>query len=386
MSLSRADQIKQLLEDKEDILITFRKDVTGDAIGSAIALLLFFEKIGKNAEIVVDDFKLPKKFKFLDSVEKIQPQPNDLQNFIISLDIEGKGLKNISYDIQGNDLKIYVSPQKGMVEPEDINATNSKFKYDTVVTVDTQSLKSLGEFYEKNTSLFFDTPIINIDHSNNNEYYGHINFVDITSTSTVELVFNLLKELGEEYVEEDIATSLLTGLIDKTQSFKTENVSPQTLGVASELINLGADRDNIVKNLFRTRSIKELKLWGQALAHLNINKDTGLAWTTLTREDFVRCGADESDIEEIIDELIKNAPEAKLILILHEHPRTEETNMVHGILSGDRIYNTKNILKPFSPTGNKSQASFKITGKSLKEVEEEVTSHIDKIIKEKYQQ
>jgi phosphoesterase RecJ-like protein len=381
MSLSRAEQIQRLLAEKSNILITFRKDITGDAIASACALSLFLEELNKNVDVVVDDFTLPRKFRFLEPAEHIKSRPSDLQKFIINMDISERELEHISYETKDDELNIYLTPEEGMYEEDDIKSIRSEFKYDLIITVDTHSLSELGDMYEENTELFFNVPIVNIDCSNKNEHYGHINFIDITATSTVELIYNLITEIGAEYLTEELATALLTGLISKTQSFKSENVTPNTLEIAGKLMNLGADRDYIVDNLYRTRSLEELKLWGQALAHLESNADTGLVWTTITREDFVRAGAKEDDIKEIIEELIKTSPQAELILLLYEDP--EDDGKVKGILSVDKIYNAKQLLKPFSPNGNKHQAYFKLD-KPLKDAEQEVTKRINEIVSKKY--
>lgn len=382
MSLSRAEQIKKTIEDKNNFLITSRKDVTGDAIASGLALAIFFEKLGKKAEIVIDNFSLPRKYSFLEGSEKIQSYFEELQNFIITTDTKGRGLKNISYEIQDDKLRIFISPESGMFEKSDIKGIESEYKYDLIFTVDTQSLNDLGEIYEQHTDLFYTLPIINIDHSNHNEHFGHINFVDITSTSTVELVYNLLDSIAKEHIDEDVATNLLTGLISKTKSFKGQNVSPTTLETAGELINLGADRDYIVDNLFRTRTISELKLWGQALAHLETDEETGLVWSTITREDFSRSGADKDNVHEIIEELIQNSPEAELILLLYEDPTQDGS--VEGILSVDRIYNAKKIVQPFSPQGSKNKVFFTLPQDSLKQAQQEVIDKIKNYIKEKY--
>ena len=383
MSLSRAEQIQTTIENKNNFLITFRKDVTGDAIASALALALFLDKQGKKVEIVVDNFSLPKKYNFLEGIEKIKSEFEKLQNFIISTNIKNRGLKNISYEVkEEEELRIYINPEQGMLDETDVRGVNSEYKYDLIFTVDTQSLADLGGIHEQHTDLFYSLPIINIDHNNSNEHFGHINYIDITSTSTVEMIYNLIDSIGKEYLEEDIATNLLTGLISKTKSFKGQNVSPSTLETAGELINLGADRGYIVENLFRTRSVSELKLWGQALSHLERDKDTGLVWTTITREDFSRSGADKENVPEIIEELIQNSPEAELILLLYEDPKQE--SKIEGVISVDKVYNAKQILRPYSPEGSKQQAFFSLDNSSLRKVEEEIVERIKNFVNKKY--
>ena len=378
MALNQPEQIKKLLDDKKHILITFRKNGNGDAIASAVALLLFLEKQGKRADVICQDFVLPRQYAFLKKADAIKPAVSDLQKFIITLDVKDAGVQELSYDMKDEKLRIYVTPKKGFLTRDHVRTAQSDFKYDLIITLDTQDLASLGALYDNNTDLFYKTPIVNIDHENANEHFGHINVVDITATSTAEVVYGLLKQLGEEYIDEHVATALLTGMIAATHSFKAPNVKPHTLATAGKLMSIGANRDYIVQNLYRTRTVAALKLWGKALAHLEHDKRIGLVSSTITRDDFVRSGAEEHDLKDIIDELISNSPEAKLILLLHEHPKAADESIIHGMLSVEAHQDAMKLLAAWKPTGNKKQASFVVVGKTLKQVEEEVVAEIKK--------
>jgi phosphoesterase RecJ-like protein len=180
-------------------------------------------------------------------------------------------------------------------------------------------------------------------------------------------------------LDEKIAHCLLTGMISETHSFKTQTVTPSTLNIAGKLMNLGANRDTIVKHLYRTRSISALKLWGEALSHLQIDKNIGLAWTTLTREDFARSGAEETDLQGIIAELIGNSPEAKIII--NEPKNHDNKRIIHGLLSVDKQFDALELLRSFNPQGNKKTATFVIEHKTLKEVEEMAIETIKKSVK-----
>ena len=381
MALTTTEQISQLIKNKKQILVTFRKDATGDAIASALALLSFLEKRDKQVDVICSDFELPKQFSFLKNSEKIKPSAGYLQKFIVSLDVKETGVEELSYDLKDEKLKIFVTPKQGFLTRQNIKTAQSDFKYDLIFVLDTQELEGLGRLYDNNTELFYKTPIVNIDYHPANEHFGQINLSDLTVVSTAEILFDLMKKLGEEYVDENIATALLTGMISKTKSFKTDNVKPHTLAMAGKLMSLGADREKIVTNLFRTRSIAALKLWGHALTHIQSDKELGLVWSTITRDDFVRCGANELDLKDIIDELISNSPEAEITLLIHEHNDGADDHTIHGLIRVGKEHNAKQMLQPFNPEGGKSDVSFRIKGKTLKEVEEEVVNHIKKELK-----
>ena len=52
-----------------------------------------------------------------------------------------------------------------------------------------------GETYHNNTGFFNKTPIINIDHKSENEQFGNINLIDITASTTAEIIFSLFKKI-----------------------------------------------------------------------------------------------------------------------------------------------------------------------------------------------
>jgi len=371
--LGEREQLNKLLEDKKNILIVFGKN-NGDAIGSALALSEFLEKQNKHVDIVCDEFALPKQMKFLKNAEKIKSNFDHLQKFIITIDTVKTGLQELGYDLKDEKLRVFITPKQGFLTKENIRTAQSDFKYDIIFILDTPELEALGKIYDNNTELFYKRPIVNIDHNPANNRFGQINLIDTTTSSTSETLFDIMQMWQAELIDADIATALLSGMITKTNSFKAEATKPQTLNSASKLMHLGANRDYIIQNLYRTRSLSTLKLWGQALSHLQYDKSVGLVWTTLTRDDFVRTGAAEHELYEIIDELIASSPEAKIILLLHEHEDVSKIK-IHVILT-TRGQNALQLLAPFRPTGNERTATCVVEEKTLKNVETEIVEMI----------
>lgn len=380
MAFTEKDQIKQLIADKKQILITFRKDGKGDAIGSAVALVLYLQRLGKRADIVVENFSLPSNYEFLKGASHIKSILGHLQKFILSVDIAKTGIQELSYDVLDHELRVFITPKSGSITKDNIRTAQSDFKYDLVIILDSPDLKSLGALFNNNTDFFHRTTVVNIDHQTANEHFGHVNVVDLTMSTTAELMYRLFNDWHPEHVTADVATALLTGMIAGTNSFKQGTIRPQTLAAASELVNLGADRGVIIKNLFQTKSIATFKLWGAALAHLQFDENLGLAWSTITREDFVRSGARENELHSIIDELISSAPAAKLILLLHEHAEPGQEHEIHGLLQTETGFNALELLALFKPVGNAAIANFVVKEKTLKEVEGEVVAQIKNLI------
>ncbi|PIR76667.1 MAG: hypothetical protein COU32_00730 [Candidatus Magasanikbacteria bacterium CG10_big_fil_rev_8_21_14_0_10_42_10] len=374
MALSTIQQIHTLVTEKKQFLITFRKDAGSDAIGSAAALMAFLTAQKKRVDVVVDGFVLPDKLQFLKIARSFQDNFSHLQKFILTIDVKDTGVEELSYDVKNEKLRIYITPKHGALAREHITTAQTDFKYDAIFVLDTPDLESLGATYRNNSDLFYTEPVINIDHHSANEQFGQINIVDSAVSSTAELLYDMFKQLGEEHISKEVATALLTAMIDSTRSFTAEHVKPQTLRTASTLMSLGADRQYIIHNLYRTKTIGSLKLWGEALAHLEKHQQISLVTTRLSRDIFVQTGASESSLYDIVDELIVYSPEAKLILLTHEHASGDDT--VHSILYAAKAYDAKALLKSLNPTGDDMRASITMRGKTVREVEEKVIEEV----------
>jgi phosphoesterase RecJ-like protein len=234
----------------------------------------------------------------------------------------------------------------------------------------------LGKIFLNNSDLFYRTTIVNLDYHNANERYGQINYIDPNTTSISEIVYQLGKLWYEKYLDQNNATSLLTGMIATTHSFKTTNVDPSTLQVASELINHGADREKIIHHLYRTRSLSTLKLWGTALMRLKIDTQKRFAWTTLTIPDFLNAGANYGQLKDLITELIENSPEVDSTLLLYEE-EVDSKKQINGILNCKKN-DTLQILKPHNPSGIHRRAYFCLKNINMAEAEKIITEEIKK--------
>lgn len=381
MALNQTEQFRSLLGTAKHILITFRQDGKGDSIASAAALSMFLKKLDKQIDVVCAGFELPQKFSFVKDTKNIQPNPPHLQQFMITVDVQESGVQELSYDVHDGKLQIYITPKSGFLTHKHIRTAQSAFRYDLIIVLDSPDLDSLGSLYSNYVELFYHVPIVNIDHQTHNERFGEMNMVNVNASSTAEILAGLMKDLDRAAIDKKIATALLTGMISATQSFKVENIKPNTLTLASELVDMGADRDFIIKKLYQTKSLAMLRLWGQALSQLSYDEKLGLVSTTITRDEFARAGAKEDELYDIIDELIANSPEAKMTLLLHEEANGDGPKKIHAVLNVQRDLDALTLLKGFNPKGDAKQVSVVLTDISLKEAEKKLVAEIRERVK-----
>jgi bifunctional oligoribonuclease and PAP phosphatase NrnA len=378
--LSTEQQVFEQIKKANNILITFNKIWNGDTVASALALHLFLKKMNKNSEIAAEQFENGKLYDFLPSYKQIQNSLLNLRKFIISLNISNAKVDKIKYKMADNVLDFIISPKEGFFTSSDIKSKSESFKYDLIITLDTPDLESLGTIYDNDTEFFYKAPIINIDHHSNNEEFGQINIVELTSIATSEILYNLFAKQFKEKIDEDIATCLLAGIISKTKSYKTQNITPQALTVSSELITAGARREEIVNKLYRSRSINVLKLWGRVLARLTGELNDELIWSVLSNNDFEKTATSKKDLSEVIDELIINIPQAKIVVMIHESKSNNDKPRTEALIYSIKNINSLNLTRKWNPVGTKSLAKISLE-KTLKEAENEIVGEIRENLK-----
>ncbi|MDP3971137.1 MAG: DHH family phosphoesterase [bacterium] len=381
MSLSIEDQITSLINQHSNILVCLPANPTTDAIASGLAIHSILQKMGKYSKVVSDGFALPNNHKFLPKSEEIENNLAAAKKFVISLDITDTSVQNLTYDIQGNKLQIYVTPQRGQFDNNSINTSTSQYSYDLIIVLDSRDLNSIGKVFEDNAEFFYHTPILNIDHHPGNEQFGQINVVNVTATSISEIIFELSTNLSGGLLDEFIATNLLTGIISKTKSFKTNDVTPRSLAIASHLISNGARREDIVKHLYQTKSLQSLKLWGRALSKLEVDSEYKIVWSVLKREDFVETDSSPLDLESVIDELIVNTPDAKNIYIVYEQPDERGHMQINAIIYTAPYINGLTEFKDWSAHGSNNFVYASVPHSSLQMAQTLIHDKIRSLVK-----
>ena len=133
---------------------------------------------------------------------------------------------------------------------------------------------------------------------------------NMDASSYSEAMTRLIKEILEESLTPAVATSLLTGIIARTDNFKGNNVTPHTLFSAAYLITRGAEREKVIDFLYKKRPVSFLKLWGKFLLDIEYDGKTGVVWGILSPEDFGTTAGPDIAVPWILKELTSTVPEA----------------------------------------------------------------------------
>lgn len=360
------NQALQLIKNAKNILIA-PSSPDGDSIGSALAMMSVLKKLGKTVTVVSTN-EVPGYLQFLPLVKQIKPELAVSKDFVISLNTDRAEVDHLKYEVEPGRINIIVTPKNGHFTGHDVSTMSGASNFDLIITVDTGDLVQLGTLYDDNKSMFMDIPVLNIDHHASNGKFGKYNLIDTSVAATTQMLTPMIqtleKEHGEELIDEDVATLLLTGIITDTGSFQHSNTSPEAFEVAADLLERGARQQEVIKQIFKTKSLATLKLWGRVLSKIKYDENSRLVYSTITLQDLEDTGAGPDDTGGIIDELMSNAPQAEVVLLLKE----KEAGFVSGSLRapGD-LADVSEIASQIGGGGHRKAAGFRIRGKSLEE-------------------
>ena len=160
------------------------------------------------------------------------------------------------------------------------------------------------------------TTLIWIDHHVTNEGLGTIPIIDPSASSTCELVWRLVKELGGE-IGIETAACLYAGLVTDTGRFQYEAVRPDTLRLAAELREFPFEHTRLVQALYEDNGIAYLRLLGVALERIRSEPQADLVWTYLTRADLDRADVHPAETDDLID-VLRTAREADVAAVIKQ--------------------------------------------------------------------
>jgi phosphoesterase RecJ-like protein len=251
IATSDLERVGAELRTRDRFLLTAHEGPDGDALGSLLGLHKVLTQLGKDSVMFMaaKEFPLPIEYRFLPLEEIFHEPPADMADrTVVFLDC-------------GNIDRMPV---------EWLTAGGNE--------------------------------IINIDHHHDNTRFGDINLVEVGSSCTAEIVYDLALLLGAK-VTPEIASALYVGLITDTGKFMYENTNAHTHRVAADLIDAGVNVDDTYRRLYEHVPLEKLRLVSRALDGISSHCDGRLAISYITTADYEATGAGEEMTEGLIDHL-----------------------------------------------------------------------------------
>ena len=313
------DQIQafgDLVSRADRILIISHIRPDGDAVGSTLGLGLILEEMGKEVSLVLED-GVPKVFNHLTGTDRI------------------------------------IREVVGV--------------FDLVIVVDSSDIERIGSVLDD-----YGEPDVNIDHHPTNTQFAKLNLVRDNAVATVEIIFDLVQELSYP-INLPIAEALLTGLLTDSLGFRTSNTNPQTLRIAAELMEVGANLPILYRKAMLEKSIEAVKYWGQGLS--GIQMEDRLVWASLSLEDRIAAnypGRDDADLINVLARI----KDADISVVFVE----QKNGSVKVSWRSRPGFDVSIVATQFGGGGHKPAAGADIKG-DLKRVQEEVLEATRKSLK-----
>ena len=239
-----AELVNRIKQGKRFVLASHQRP-DGDAIGSAMAMALALQAIGKDATVVTD--AIPPAF--------LQPFP---------------GVDSVR------------------ITPEITDG------YDAALIMECSELSRTG------VKGLDRSPVLNIDHHPGNTGYGAINWVDESAAACGEMAFTLIETLGAPLTE-DVATHIYLAVLTDTGSFHFSHLTPRTYDIARRCVEAGADPAWIARTHYDSNTLARVRIFGAVMNAMLIVDEGRVALLSISRQTMDALGGTNDDLEGLIN-------------------------------------------------------------------------------------
>jgi len=259
MNKSEIKEIKELLSSPKNVVIVPHRNPDGDAIGASLAMYHYLNKKGHNVNVVA---------------------PNDYPNFLKWL----PGSKDVyKFDMQNRQSKSAIDEAS------------------IVFLLDFNALHRVGSDMQ-NTLEDFTGTFIMIDHHQEPDTIAKYLYSDVSICSTCQMVYHFLEMLEDvSAIDENIATSLYTGIMTDTGSFRFPSTTSTTHIIVADLIEKGANNAKIYNNVYDNNSYGSLQLLGRALSNMVVIEKLKTAYISLSQDELNVFNYQKGDTEGIVN-------------------------------------------------------------------------------------
>lgn len=143
-----------------------------------------------------------------------------------------------------------------------------------------------------------------IDHHVSADDLGAIEFKDTSAEATGALIFQLFR-FFDIPLTKAAADPLFCAIATDTGWFRFPSTTSNTLRIAGELIDAGAQPNLLFQMLYEQTTLSKIKLAGRVLSTVKLDFGGQLAYITVAQQDFAETGAVSADTEDLVNECLK---------------------------------------------------------------------------------
>ena len=242
------EAIARCIREAETIAVVSHVNPDGDTLGSAAAMRLILQAMGKEVTLFCDG-KVP----------------------------------DMLYFMPGHDLFHVPTGYEG--------------PFDLTIAVDVSDIARMGNcvFLMKKSA-----KTAQIDHHPTNPGFAEVNLVDGEASANCVIIRDLMKTLDVPLTQ-DISICLYVGISTDTGNFAFGCTNAETFRVMAELMEHDLPLAQVNRSLFRVKPREQMKLLGKALESMTFGGNGKIAVMKLTLADFAACGALSEHADTIVN-------------------------------------------------------------------------------------
>jgi phosphoesterase RecJ-like protein len=218
-----------------------------------------------------------------------------------------------------------------------------------------------------------------IDHHANGSVYAD-NYIDPRAAATGEIIYAIAKrlcEMGEiEAIPMRVINCAYAAISSDTGGFRYSNASPNTHRIAAELIEAGVDSADINRQLFDSKSLKQVQAEGEAIRRLRIHCDGRVASTLMPYSVRAAMELEDEHLGTLID-----IPRSVFGVDIAFAVREEREGGTFRVSMRSAIdFDVSKICAVFGGGGHKRAAGCTVKAESILDVEAKILEEINKNI------
>ena len=242
------EQVVDLIKQYDTVFIAAHIVPDGDCLGSTLGLAWALRKLGKTVTVTCNDH-VSNTFKYLEGFAELTPKLPTDEQLLLFLDGSAADRFGAAYD----------------------------------------------------PKLFNDRPVLVIDHHVTNDQFAPLNYIDVHSASTAEIIHRFVLAFGVP-IDRAMAMCLLTGIVTDTLGFRTSSTTVETLKAATALMEAGGSIPDIIESSFNQVPLASLRLRGKVFSEATL--DGVILWAEAPRQVMRDLGLNGNGTSGIINQLL----------------------------------------------------------------------------------
>jgi phosphoesterase RecJ-like protein len=252
--------LTELLQHPKQILITTHHKPDADALGSSLGLAGYLKKKGHQVTVIT---------------------PSDYPGFLNWM--------------EGNEDVIIYSASKDALVQKIIR------QVDVIFCLDFSALcriNEMGEYIRQAPA----TKVL-IDHHLEPEDFADITFSNTNAAATAELVFEVIRDLGDQdLIDVKIGECLYAGIMTDTGSFRHPSTSRNVHLIIAELLHIGVNTSNIHRLIYDSHTEARLRFLGYVLKDkLTVLREYKTAFIAISAQELKDYDSKTGDTEGFVN-------------------------------------------------------------------------------------